>query len=73
MGCIEPDGRPTRCGEHMLLAMWRPATPERVAKECHTPLFRVRGAIREFLEAGLVEKQGDTYVITPKGTEKLEG
>ena len=73
MGCVEPDGRPSRCGEYMLLAMWGPATPEQVAKDCHTPLFRVRSAIREFMEAGFVEKRGDAYVLTTKGMEKMEG
>jgi hypothetical protein len=73
MGCIQPDGLLTRCGETMLLAMWNPATAEAVAKECRLPLFRARSAIREFLEARLLEKQGERYFMTAKGVEKLEG
>lgn len=72
MGCIEPDGRPSRCGEQILLAMWEPATPEQVARSCGTPLFRVRGALREFLEAGFVDRHDDIYVLTPKGINKME-
>jgi hypothetical protein len=57
----------------MLLAMWKPATAEAVAKACRLPLFRARSAIREFLEAKFLEKQGETYFMTAKGVEKLEG
>jgi predicted transcriptional regulator len=57
----------------MLLAMWSPATPEHVAKACDAPLFRVRSAVREFIEAGFVEeKEGTTYVVTIRGVEKME-
>jgi hypothetical protein len=72
MACIEPNGTLTRCGEQLLLAMWHPGTAEEIAKLCHAPLFRVRSAIREFIEAGLAEKRDDTHVITPKGIEKME-
>lgn len=73
MGCIQPDGLLTRCGEAVLLAMWKPATLEEVAKECGVPMFRVRSAIREFLQAGLVERKQESYVITAQGIKKLEG
>ncbi len=56
-----------------MLAMWNPATAEAVAKECRLPLFRARSVIREFLEGRLLEKQGETYFMTAKGVEKLEG
>ena len=73
MACIEPDGFLTRCGELLLLAMWDQATPEEVAKDCSVPLFRVRSAIREFVGAGLLEKKGEAYALTPKGVQKMEG
>lgn len=73
MGCIQPDGLLTRCGEAVLLAAWKPATLEDVAKECRVPMFRVRSAMREFFQAGLVERKGDFYVITAEGVKKLEG
>ena len=72
MACIQPDGYLTRCGEFMLLAMWKPATPEEVAKECRVPLFRTRSAIREFIEAHLLMRDGKCYVISPEGIGKLE-
>ena len=74
MACIQPDGLLTRCGEFVLLAMWKPATPEDVAAECQVPLFRVRSAIREFVQAGLLEQKGETYyMITAQGIKRMEG
>ena len=73
MACIQSDGSLTRCGELLLLAMWEPAIPEEVAKDCGVPLFRVRSAIREFVGAGLIEKKGDAYALTPKGVQRMEG
>jgi predicted transcriptional regulator len=73
VACIEPDGFLTRCGELLLLAMWDPATPEEVAKNGGVPLFRARSAIREFVAAGLLEKRGEAYALTPKGVQKMEG
>jgi predicted transcriptional regulator len=73
MACIQPDGLLTRCGEAVLLATWKPSTQEEVAKECRVPMFRIRSAIREFLQAGLLEKNGESYAITAEGVRKLEG
>jgi len=72
MACIQPDGLLTRCGESVLLAMWTPAKLEPVAEECRVPLFRVRAAAREFLEAGLIEKNGDKYLVTEAGIARME-
>jgi hypothetical protein len=55
MARIQPDGTLTPCGEQLLLATWHPGTAEQVAELCHAPLFRVRSAIRGFVEAGLME------------------
>ena len=56
MACISPDGKPTGAGTRMLRALkagW--GTPEEIAQEAGLPLFRVRGGLREFVEAGLAE------------------
>jgi hypothetical protein len=53
--------------------MWTPATLESVAKECRVPLFRIRAAAREFLDASLIEKGGDQYVVTVSGISRMEG
>lgn len=74
MACIDADGNITRTGELILLAMNRSAAPDRVAKACNLPLFRIRGAIREFVQAGLAEQTPEgLYRITEKGIRKLEG
>jgi hypothetical protein len=73
MACIQPDGHLTRCGEFVLLAMWKPATPEEVAHECGVPLFRIRSAMREFFNARLITKNGNRHVISAEGIAKLEG
>jgi predicted transcriptional regulator len=73
VACIQSDGSLTRCGELLLLAMWEPATPEEVVKDCGVPLFRVRSAIREFVGAGLIKKKGNAYALTPKGVQRMEG
>jgi hypothetical protein len=73
MACLQPDGLLTRCGESVLLAMWTPATLEYVAQECRVPLFRVRAASREFLDAGLIKKRGDKYIVTVSGISTMEG
>jgi hypothetical protein len=72
MACIQPDGLLTRCGESVLLAMWRPAPLDYVAKECRAPLFRIRAAAREFQGAGLIENNGDKYLVTEAGIAKME-
>jgi predicted transcriptional regulator len=53
--------------------MWDQATPEEVAKDSGVPLFRARSAIREFVGAGLIEKRGEAYALTPEGIQKMEG
>jgi hypothetical protein len=53
--------------------MWKPATLESVAKQCQAPLFRIRAAAREFLEAELIDKNGEYYVVNLSGILKMEG
>jgi hypothetical protein len=52
--------------------MWKPAPLEFVARECRAPLFRIRAAAREFLDAGLIQKNGDKYFVTEAGIAKME-
>lgn len=73
MACLQPDGSPTRCGEMILLALWNPATLGEASEECDVPLFRVRSAIREFVQAGLVEERNGRFRVAAKGIQVLEG
>ena len=72
MACIDADGKLTRSGELILLAMMEPADVDFVAKESGQPLFKVRSAIRELSKAGLLEEVEGGSRITAKGIEKLE-
>ena len=72
MACIDADGRLTRSGELILLAMMAPADVETAAKESGLPLFKVRGAVRELSKAGLLTETNGGFKVTDKGIEKLE-
>lgn len=73
MACIQPDGSLSRSGELILLALHTPATPAEVAGETGLPLFLIRAAMREFMQAEYVEKVEDRYRLTPKGEAACEG
>ena len=68
MACISPDGKPTESGTKMLRALKSNiSTPEGIATETGLPLFRVRSGLRELVQAGVAEQNGDDYHITEKG------
>lgn len=71
MPCLLPDGTLSRIGIAILSAVQQPATPDEVADTAGLPLFRARSAIRGLLKAGLLEKHGEAYAMTPEGREKL--
>ncbi len=72
MACISPDGKPTASGTKMLRALKvGRGTPEEISQEAALPLFRVRGGLREFVEAGLAEQKGDSYVLSAAGDDLL--
>lgn len=74
MGCIDADGQITRSAELILLAMLHPATIQAAFEECGLPLFRVRSAVRELTNAGLLKKIADNlYQVTAKGIKRIEG
>jgi DNA-binding IclR family transcriptional regulator len=55
----------------MLAALENSATPEEVAAHTELPLFRVRGGLREMVEAGLVELKDGAYSATQLGRSHL--
>jgi predicted transcriptional regulator len=73
VACIQPDGTLSRSGELILLAVHTPATPEEMVRETGFDLFLIRAAMREFIQAGYVERVADRYRLTPKGEAALEG
>ncbi|MCL5935347.1 MAG: helix-turn-helix domain-containing protein [Firmicutes bacterium] len=72
MACINPDGSVTRPGRAMLNAMLLPATLDQISRDSGVPLYRVRSVIRELLDAGLVDVEGEMYSTTGPGLEKLK-
>jgi DNA-binding IclR family transcriptional regulator len=70
MACISPDGKPTASGAKMLSALKAKAgSAEEVAQKAGLPLFRVRSGLRELVQAGLANPKGDSYELTPKGSQ----
>jgi predicted transcriptional regulator len=70
MACISPDGKPTESGTKMLRALKSGLdSPEKIAQDTGLPLFRVRSGLRELVQAGLANLQGDKYELSPKGSE----
>lgn len=72
MACIKPDGSLSAPGKAILGAMLQPTPLDRVSAGAGVPLYRVRSVIRELVDAGLAEADGEMYTVTEKGIEKLE-
>jgi predicted transcriptional regulator len=47
-------------------------TAQELAESMKIPLFRVRGSIREMLDAGLVKAEGEAYIITDQGRRRID-
>ncbi|MEW5925081.1 MAG: hypothetical protein AB1746_13935 [Candidatus Zixiibacteriota bacterium] len=73
MGCVNPDGTITSSARRMLQILTEPMTPEEAARAAGQPLFKVRSSLREMVESGLIENEGDRYLITESGLQKLSG
>ena len=67
MACIDANGKLTRSGELILLAMMEPADVDFAAKESGLPLFKVRSAVRELSKAGLLEEVEGGIKVTDQG------
>jgi predicted transcriptional regulator len=73
MACINADGTISRSAELILLTCRNAASCEELAREVKLPLFRIRGATRELVTAGLLEPAGENFRTTEKGDKALEG
>ncbi|HIH37289.1 MAG TPA: hypothetical protein HA232_05220 [Methanocellales archaeon] len=72
MACISPDGKPNLLGEKILETAKEPCTPEEIASTLILPFFRVRGGLRDLVEAGYLKEERGKYMITDKGLQALE-
>ena len=71
MACVNPDGTLSPTAFVVLQALQAPSTAQELAESMKLPLFRVRSSVREMVDAGLVKDEGETYVITDLGREKI--
>ena len=71
MACINADGSLTSSARKVLRALKSPATAEQVRTLTAQPLFRIRAALREMEQAGLVESADGRYGITDAGRKAL--
>ena len=70
MACVRPDGSLSTSGRLMLSAVKGDTSPEDVSATTGMPLFRVRSALRELVEAGFVAEADGLYGQTEKGADK---
>jgi predicted transcriptional regulator len=70
MACVRPDGSLSTSGKLMLTAVATSSTAEEVAGTTGMPLFRVRSALRELIDAGFVSEADGRYNQTEKGADK---
>lgn len=71
MPCVNPNGEVTEIAKKILQALREGVSLEKVAEQTETPLYRIRMAIRELVEAGLAEQRGQWYVTTETGLSAI--
>lgn len=71
MACVNPDGTLTPTARVVLQTLQAATTAQELAENLKLPLYRVRGSIREMVDAGLVKSEGEAYVITDQGRERI--
>jgi predicted transcriptional regulator len=71
MACVNPDGTVTASAKALLTVVQNPLTPEEISKQVGQPLFKVRGSIREMVQAELIKEEGGKFILTEKGREKI--
>lgn len=71
MACISADGTLTVQAKTVLTAFTSLHTPEAVAATTDIALFRIRGSLRELVEAGMLVQVEGGYQITGAGRQRL--
>jgi predicted transcriptional regulator len=71
MACVNPDGTLSESAKALLRALSKQTAAEEIAKQVGQPLFKVRSSLRELTATGLIQEDGDKYLITPDGKAKL--
>lgn len=71
MPCVNPDGSITNSAKALLKVIEIPLTAEEISKKAGQPLFKIRSSLREMVDAGLINEEGNKYVISESGKEKI--
>jgi len=71
MPCVLPDGSVAPVAKRVLSSAREARSAEDISKDTGLPIYRVRGSIRELMEAGLVEERGGKYQTTEAGRKKI--
>ena len=67
MPCMDSRGELNEMARKILAAMASSAPIEKVAQETGIPLYRIRSAVRELIDAGLVEEKDGSYALGEAG------
>ncbi len=71
MPCIDNKGELTEMAGKILAALSERGSLRETAEETGTPLYRVRSAARELVEAGLAQEKDQRYTLTQTGSAAL--
>ena len=72
MACVNPDGTLTASARAILVAVRSSRAADEIASATGLPLFRVRSALRELTEAGLVAVSEGGPQLTAAGDARLD-
>lgn len=71
MPCVNPDGSITDSAKALLKVIEIPLTAEEISTKVGQPLFKIRSSLREMVDAELIKEEGNKYVISESGKEKI--
>ncbi len=71
MACINADGSLTPIAQKVLNAILEPAIPMQIQQISGLPIYRVRASLRELMDLGLVQQNGENYQTTELGKTYL--
>jgi len=71
MACINADGSLTPIAQKVLSAILEPTIPMQIQQISGLPIYRVRASLRELMDLGLVQQDGENYQTTDLGKTYL--
>ncbi len=71
MPCVNTNGEITEMAKRILLAMVPGSSLDKVVEQTGTPLYRIRMAARELVEAGYANEMAQSFVTTEAGLAAL--